>query len=498
MTQPTWPYDLPRSGRDAISFAIDFLDTSLFREYDLRGKVASAPPTTDVAINEFVANRIGRAFGTFLSRRDITDVVIGYDARSYSEWLCNAIVLGLMSTGANVHMLGMTTTPMVYFAQHHLSVPAGVSITASHNPNGWSGFKLSHAPSITLGPDEIAELKQIAESRDFATGTGTYREQSVTDAYTDHLASIYPAPRKLRVVVDGGNSISGPIAELAFTKAGYDVVSVNRELDWSFPNHEPDPESVEARQQIKAAVIEHAAEVGISLDGDGDRLGITDEHGGIVWSDAVLAVFAKDVLAHAPGATIVYDVKCSRAVTEVIEQAGGNPLMWMTGHSHIKTKMRDIKAPFAGERSGHFFDGLDYFGYDDGVFSGLKFLKIAAADGRPVSAIIGDLPAYVSTPTMQADSPDDEKYEAVETFAKYAETIGARELVRINGVRAEFDEGWILVRASSNLPALVIIAEATSQDELDKLYRLLRTGLDGVPSVGKTWMNDPWQGGPSH
>lgn len=488
----TWPHDLPRSGRDAITFATGNLDESLFREYDIRGRVHDVPPDPTFPLNEFVANRLGRAFGTYLRRHGIDKSVIGYDSRSYSESIANAVALGMLSTGVDVTMLGLSPTPVVYFAQHALGGAAGLSVTASHNPNGWAGLKLGTEPSVTLGPREVQALKEIAMARDFVSGSGKYNEFSIVEQYTDHLAKLLPATRRLRVVVDGGNGIAGPIAELAFSKAGYEVVSINRELDWSFPNHEPDPETMEARVQIQEAVRRVGADVGVSLDGDGDRLGITDDAGNIVWSDRVLALLARDVLADHPGATIVFDVKCSRAVSEVITASGGVPLMWKTGHSHIKSKMREVGAPFAGERSGHFFDGDKYYGYDDAIYSALRFLSLVGRSNQSISELVAQLPEYVATPTMQASCADAEKYDTVERFAEYVEGLGANEVIRTNGVRAEFPDGWFLVRASSNLPALVIVAEADSEAGLKRLYDLIRQGLDSDPSVDRVWMNDPW------
>jgi len=486
-----WPFELPRSGRDAVSHAINPLDATLFREYDVRGKTTAVDGEPG-PMNEFSANRIGRAFGTLMSQRGVTRVAVGFDSRSYSESLANALIAGLLSTGADVTQLGLATTPLVYFAQHFLGGTAGVSVTASHNPNGWAGLKLSFEPSVTLGPIEVAELHELADSRRFVSGSGRYSERSITKDYTDFLGDKLRTASPLTVVLDGGNSISGPLAELALVAAGHNVTVINRELDWTFPNHEPDPETMLARAQISEAVRATKADVGISLDGDGDRLGITDDEGQIVWSDRVLALMAQDTLSRHPGAQIVFDVKCSRVVPQTIEAAGGVPLMWKTGHSHIKTKMREVGAPFAGERSGHFFDAGDYYGYDDAIYAALRFLAIMGERQGAVSEVMAGFPVYHGTPTMQAACADETKYDVVERFAEYAEALGATELVRINGVRAEFEDGWLLVRASSNLPSLVIVAEAETEERLRELYALLRKGLADQPDVSSEWENDPY------
>jgi len=443
-------------------------------------------------MNEGVASRLGKAFGTLLLNRGLGDIVVGFDSRSYSQRLANSLTTGLLSTGVNVTNLGLTTTPIVYFAQHFLGGLPGVSVTASHNPNGWAGMKLGYGPSSTLGPDDVAELKAMVDGGKFVSGSGHYIERSVTQAYIDELVARVPSTRPLSVVIDGGNSISGPVAELAIRKLGHKLTIINRDLDWDFPNHEPDPETVEARRQVREAVLQSKADIGLSFDGDGDRLGVTDELGEVVWSDRILALFAADTLSRHPGSQIVFDVKCSRLVPEVISSHGGVPVMWMTGHSHIKNKMKEIAAPFAGERSGHFFDSADYYGFDDGLYAALRLLRILSVAAPSVSQLVNDLGSYVSSPAMQASCPDNQKYEVVEKFAQYAEGLGASELVRINGVRAEFDDGWILVRASSNLPALVILAEANDEKRLAEFYRMLRRGLVDSGLVGSNWENDPW------
>lgn len=493
-TRTQWPQEFPRSGADPLSFAIDHLAPSIFREYDLRGRVDPTAPNVDDPINEFVANRLGRSFGTYLDRRSVRDVVVGYDSRSYSEKLATAFALGLMSTGRRVYFIGLATTPLVYFAQHHLGGCAGVVVTASHNPNGWAGFKLSDEPSITLGPDEIADLREIAVEREFVQGEGTYVEATVLPAYLEDLAHRVPVgDRRLKIVVDGANSISGPVLADALSAAGYDVVPINLELDWTFPNHEPDPESLRARDQIARAVVEHGADIGLSIDGDGDRLGLTDAAGQPIWSDIVLALLARDSLERHPGATIVFDVKCSRTVADVIKEAGGHPLMWKTGHSHIKSKAREVGAPFSGERSGHFFDAGDYYGFDDAVYAGLRLAQILSNSAKSAAELVAELPLYLSTPTMHAHCDDETKYDVVESAKRaVAARPDAPEIIDVNGVRAEWDDGWFLVRASSNLPALVIVVEGSTEQRLRELYDVVRSILDGIAGVDGTWDNDPF------
>ncbi len=495
---PAWPaVDFPRSGRDALSMLTEPPPEDIFREYDLRGLV-DAPFGFDASrITPFTASVLGRAFGTYLAEEGVDAVVVGYDSRAYSPLLAGALAEGLLSTGRHVVATGLGTTPMVYFAQHELGVPGAVSVTASHNPNGWGGFKLSLAPSTTLGPEEVERLHRIVLSGEFARGTGSYVERSVTESYVAKLADLNPAVAGgLDIVVDGANSVSGVVAAAALARAGHRVRTINAELDWSFPNHEPDPELVEGRRQLAAAVVEAGADLGIAIDGDGDRLGVSDEHGATVLSDRTLAIIAGDVLERHPGATIVYDVKCSRLVDDVVRDAGGEPVMWMTGHSHVKAKMAELGAEFAGERSGHFFDAADYLGYDDAVHAALRVARIVDAAGRPFSALVGDLPHYESSPTMQARCADAAKYGVVERIAERGEAeLAPREMVRVNGARFEFDDGWFLIRASSNLPALVIVCEGETTEDLDRMYRAARALLDAEPEVDPDWENDLHGGG---
>lgn len=488
---PSWPYPLPGSGRDAVSHLGMPPPAGAFRAYDVRGRTAGPMDHDPALLTPFGANVLGRAFGTRLAERGIERVVVGHDSRAYAPLLAGGLIEGLLSTGREVVVLGLATTPMVYFAQHHLDAPAGAAVTASHNPNGWAGFKLSEEPSTTFGPAEIDDLQRLAAGGRFARGTGTYVEHSVTEAYVARLAATTPAARRLRIVVDGGNSISGPIAAAAVEAAGHEVVPCNLELDWSFPNHEPDPELLEARTQLAAAVRSSGADLGLAFDGDGDRLGVTDERGEVVYADRIVALLARDVLARVPGASIVYDVKCSRLVEDVVVAAGGVPVMGPTGHSHIKRRMRELSAPFAGERSGHLFDAVDHLGFDDAVHAGLHLARVLASAGTGMSALVDELPHYRSSPTMQAGCPDEVKDRVV---AEVADALLARSepdrVVRVDGLRAEFDDGWLLVRASTNLPGLVLVCEGRDDAALHRLYRLLRAVLDERPEVEREWQND--------
>ena len=488
---PSWPYPLPGSGHDAVSHLRAAPPDEVFRSYDIRGEVAGPMGFDPGLLTPFGANALGRAFGTTLARRGIGRVVVGHDSRAYAPMLAGALIEGLLSTGREVVAIGLATTPMVYFAQHHLEIDAAVAVTASHNPNGWAGFKLSTAPSTTLGPEGIDELRELTGQGDYERGHGGYVEHSITEAYIQDLAGRSSTSTPLRVVVDGGNGVAGPIAAAAFAAAGHEVVPINLELDWRFPNHEPDPEVVDARRQLAAAITAHGADLGVALDGDGDRLGVSDERGGTVYADRVVALLARDVLARHPGSTILYDVKCSRLVGDVVRAAGGHPVMGRTGHSHIKQQMRALGAPFAGERSGHVFDAVDHLGFDDAVHAGLRLASVLADAGQSLSTLVDGLPQYRSSPTMQAPCPDRAKLAAVDRIAQRLLTLAEPEqVVRVDGIRAEFPDGWLLVRASSNMPGLVLLCEAHDDASLLRYYRLLRAAIDPDPEVADTWLND--------
>ena len=484
------PYRFPTSGRDEFTrLSMKPNDDSIFRDTDIRGLVTTDPPQ----LSPLLMRRIGRAFGTMCRTNGIERVAVSHDAREYSEELALAYISGLLAAGMDVRDIGLATTPMLYFAQHHLGGIAGTSVTASHNPNGWAGLKMSLVPSSTLTKPGIQEIHQRVLSNDYVEGRGTYGSLSILDEYANYVSRDLKCASPLHLLSDGGNSVSGPVGRLALELAGHRVTAINENLDWSFPNHEPDPERLDARRQIAEAVLSTNADVGLGSDGDGDRLGVTDEAGRTIWSDQVLALLAIDILARHPGAPIIYDVKCSRVVPEVVRAHGGRPVMCKTGHSHIKAAMREHGAPLGGERSGHFFNAGDYLGFDDGCYAGIWLSAILSKSSSRMSALVAALPQYKASPTMQVTCTDDRtKYRSVERFKKFAETLPGAQLVTLDGVRVELEKGWLLVRASSNMPALVLVAEGQDMDGLERLYGWLRKGLAGDPDVSDVWENDPW------
>jgi phosphomannomutase/phosphoglucomutase len=459
------------------------IDRSMFREYDIRGRV------NDKELNPKTAGWIGQAYGTFLERRGIDTVVVGYDSRHGSKAIKDTLIAGILSTGRHVIDIGMCLTPMMYWSQYHFDSKGGAMITGSHNPKEWSGFKLACGLSYTLIGDEICEILAMIEGEKFFEGKGTLRSESIAPEYAKDLAKRVRMRKPLRIVVDTGNGTAGAFAPDILRRAGIDVIEQFTELDPDFPNHEPDPALKKTVEALGARVREEKADAGFAFDGDGDRLGVVDEHGSVIWPDRYMILLARQVLEKQPGAKIVFDVKVSQALEEDIAAHGGKPIMWKTGHSHIKAKLHEEKAALAGEMSGHIFFVENYYGYDDGVYAALRLAEYISQVGKPVSEIIAGTPYYISTPTIDVDCPDDKKYEVVEKLtAEFKRDF--KKVVDINGARVTFEDGWGLVRASSNLPVLVLRFEAKTQDRLDEIKTLFRTYMDKYPEIGKVWHNE--------
>jgi phosphomannomutase/phosphoglucomutase len=383
--------------------------------------------------------------------------------------------------------LGMTLTPMMYSAQYRYRTQGGVMVTASHNPTGWSGFKLALDYSKTMGPEEIKELYALTVSEQFATGGGTVRSEDFLPDYTADVLGRVEIARPIRVVVNAGNGTPGPIVPKILREAGCEVVELYCNLDWSFPRYYPNPALVEMMEDTGKKVVESKADIGFAIDGDGDRLGVTNEKGEVVWPDRFLILLSRQVLKSHPGAKIIFDVKCSQALPEDIAAHGGTPIMWKTGHSYIKQKLWEENAPLAGEMSGHIFFGKPtYHGFDDGVFTALKLAEFVSQHEESMSSIIAQTPYYISTPTLQAACPDEVKYDIVDKLTKEFKQEGY-DVIDINGARVNFSAGWGLVRASSNLPVLVLRFEAKTEDRLNEIVALFREKLARYPEVGTEW-----------
>jgi len=472
-----------------MSFTPEF--NSMFREYDIRGRVNEKELCPD---NVY---RIVKAYAKYLNKRGIKKAVVGYDNRECSPSFAEASIKALREIGINVYYIGLALSPMAYFAQYHLECEGAVMVTASHNPSDWSGFKLANGYSKTLEPADIKEVYALVDSDDtpyLDVEEGEFIEVDIRDAYIESIVSrINMGPKKLRVVLDAGNGGAGLFIYEVFQRLGCMTFQLNCDPDITYPHYFPNPSDLKGRAKLREMVTHPYihADLGLSFDGDGDRIGVIDNEGNNIWSDIILAYIAKNLLKRKQGATIVYDVKCSQALTQVIESNGGNPVMWKTGHSYIKSKMHELKADLAGERSGHIFvGGDDYYGFDDAVFVAAKLVEALSYDDDTITKAIAKFPQYVTSPEIKAHCPDDKKYpivdEIVETFkAKYPGKV-----IDVNGARVSFDNGWGLVRASSNLPELVLIFEATTKDGLLEIRKIFKDVLSQYSDIADEWEND--------
>lgn len=458
------------------------LTRTMFREYDLRGRVSADE------LNEKSVEIIAKAYASMLKKRNIKEVVLGYDYRECSEKFRDAFVNGLLSTGINIIDLGMILTPMMYSAQYYYQTRGGVIITASHNPNQWSGFKLALGLSHTLVPEEMKELYETILKEDFPTsGQGSIRRESYQEQYTNDLLKRIKIEKLLKVVFNAGNGTAGPIVPPILEKAGCRVIELYTHLDWNFPKYYPNPSLVEMMEDTGDKVRKEKADLGIAIDGDGDRLGVTDEKGETIWPDRYLILLARQVLEKNPGVKIIFDVKCSQALEEDIKAHGGTPIMWITGHSYIKAKLWAENAPLGGEMSGHIFFGKpDYYGFDDAIFAALKLLEYLSRQKESLSQIIAGTPYYIGSPTLHVECADEVKYKIVEKLTDEFKKEGY-EVIDINGARVKFGDGWGLVRASSNLPVLVLRFEAKTKERLEKIMKIFKEKFGKYKEIGKEW-----------
>lgn len=467
------------------------INKSMFREYDIRGRVNNRE------LNEKTMELIGKGFGTYLGRRQVKDIVVGHDFRSYSERLKDALVRGLVSTGAHIIDLGMVLTPMLYYSQYNFRVKGGAMVTASHNPNGWSGVKLASDFSKTLVGDEVKEIYFIIQKGDFRVGQGLIKR----DHFNDHIKDVYTEvvtrrvniKKPLKIVVECGNGTASFFAPNILRKTGCEIVETFCEPDWTFPHHVPDSESKKAKEALAEKVKKAKADLGISFDGDGDRLGVVDEKGNNVWSDRLLILMARQVLERHPGAKIVFDVKCTQALPEDIKNHGGIPIMWKTGHSYIKRKIQEEGAALGGERSGHFCITDNWYGFDDAIFASLRLIEYLSGQNKPLSEILKTIPLYdyIISPTIYIPCPDDKKFEIVDVLVQdFKKEYGAKNVIDIDGARVNFEDGWGLVRASSTEPALVVIFEAKNQEKLEEIKNIFRKKLSKYKEVSKKWKNE--------
>ena len=456
------------------------LKKTMFREYDLRGREA------DDELNDTSMYYIGRGFGTFLKKRNINDAVVGHDARGTSESFHKNAIKGLLECGMNIIDIGTVTTPMSYWAQYYFKVKGLLTVTASHNPAGWNGVKLGSDFSCTLLTDELAEVYDTIAKEEFANGKGSLKQQDIFEPYMDDLISRANITRKFKILVNTGNGTAGLYVPEILKKTGSEIVEHFTNIDPAYPNYTPNPDGTAMMEDTGKQTVKNNCDFGFAFDGDGDRLGLVDENGNIIWPDRYIILLSRLVLEKHPGAKIVFDVKVSEALPEDIMAHGGIPIMWRTGHSYIKAKLAGEKAAMAGEMSGHIFFVDDFYGFDDAMFASLKILEYLSTQDKPLSQIIAATPYYVSTPTIQVKTTDEDKYRIVDKLTKEFKDEGYK-VVDINGARVYTDGGWGLVRASSNTPTLVLRFEAKTKEDLEKIEELFKKKLDKFDVVSKDW-----------
>ena len=463
------------------------VNPAIFRGYDLRGLV-------DVELSPELAEHLGKAFGTYLNRRNISQAVVGRDSRATSPEYSEALIRGLAWAGIDVIDIGMSLVGMFYWAQYYLKYQGGVFVSASHNPPEFNGFKFANDYSETLVSDGMNELRMLVETEAYQQGKreGTVKIQDIRQAYYDDIIQRLPLQKKLRVVVDPSCTTGGAIAPDLLRQAGCEVIEYNTNVDPSFPLGIADPTETAVMERLRRETLEAKADVGFTYDADGDRIGIVDEKGGIIWNDVLVALLAADVLRTHPGATIMFNTLCSRVVRETIEQHGGKPFMWRTGHSFLKKKNQEVEAAFIGELSGHFFFSADFYNHDDGLYSTMRVLRYLGSTGQTLSQAVTALPQYVSSPEIKLSCADDKKVQLVEKLAPIlkkdypdAEIIDDERAG--DGIRLELPDAMFVLRYSQNGPYLTIKFEARTKDEYEGLRKYIADLLHTFPEID--WHN---------
>jgi phosphomannomutase / phosphoglucomutase len=441
---------------------------NIFREYDIRGVVGRD-------LDAGVAETIARAFGTYLGRAGVPRAVVGHDNRISSGDLYPAVMRGLTTVGCDTIGIDLAITPMLYFGLHHFEVTGGLMITASHNPPEFNGFKLCLGPGTLYGP-QIQEVRMLMDTLAAPVKTGTSESQPVFPAYRQTLVErIRLSGRRLRVALDCGNGTAGAFAPEVFAAWGCEVLPLYCDLDPSFPHHHPDPVAQENLTDLIRFVQETHADVGIGLDGDGDRIGVVDDRGTILWGDLLMVLYWREVLAAHPGALALVEVKCSQALIDEIRRLGGRPEFTRTGHSLIKARMRETGAVFAGEMSGHMFFADEYYGFDDAVYAAGRLLRILSRAERPLSELTADIPRYYATPETRVACPDDRKFQVVAAITQ--EFRSKYQVIDVDGARVVLPDGWALVRASNTQPVLVIRAEGKTPQTLERAKGIIEETL---------------------
>ena len=451
------------------------LSKTIFKAYDIRGIVGK---TLDAS----VAMQIGQAFGSAVRAKGEQTVVIGRDGRLSGPELTSALAQGLQAAGVDVIDLGVVATPMVYFGTHVLNAQSGIMVTGSHNPPDYNGFKMVLAGEAIHG-ETIQSLYQAIVHGDFSHGAGAYSTHDISAAYLQRIVGDVKLARPMKIAIDAGNGVAGAYAGDLYRAMGCEVIELFCEVDGNFPNHHPDPAHPENLQDLIRCLQQTDAEIGLAFDGDGDRLGLVTKDGQIIYPDRQLMLFAEDVLTRNPGAEILYDVKCTRHLAPWIAARGGRPLMWKTGHSLVKAKLRETGAPLGGEMSGHVFFKDRWYGFDDGMYAGARLLELMSRQRDP-SAVLNALPQSISTPELQLSLLEGENFALIGKLQQEAHFPGSTETIKIDGLRVEYPDGFGLARSSNTTPVIVMRFEAESQAALERIQaEFKRTILAAKPDV---------------
>lgn len=450
------------------------LKNTIFREYDIRGIADRDLLSEDI-------EQLGRAVGTYLRRRCGRRINLGRDCRLSGQRLHDALLAGLMEAGCEVTDIGVVPTPLLYYSVYKFGVDGGIMITGSHNPSDYNGFKMMAGKAAVYGQD-IQDIYALTQSGDFTGGEGSVVERDVITPYVEEIAGMFAFSRRVKVVFDAGNGTAGPTLKRLLERLNVEAVEMFFEMDGRFPNHHPDPTVEENLEMLKRAVAAEGAEMGIAFDGDSDRIGAIDEKGEVVWGDQLMLIYAREILKRKPGSTFIGEVKCSRLMYEEIEKLGGKAIMYKTGHSLIKTKMKQEHAELAGEMSGHIFFADRYYGYDDALYAACRLIEIVADSGAALSRQLAGMPKLVNTPEIRVDWPDETKFAVVERVKEhFRATHGVND---VDGVRVSFEKGWGLMRASNTQPVLVMRFEAETPEQLAEYRAAMEEALN---AAGGCW-----------
>jgi phosphomannomutase/phosphoglucomutase len=450
----------------------------IFRGYDIRGLAENE-------LSEDVMYTLGRAYGTYLAQRRIGECTIGRDNRLTGEAYLKAFAQGLNESGINTIDLGLSLSQIVYFSAYEFKTKGTAMISASHNPKEYNGLKLGTGYSETMVTEDIQYFKSIVDGQKFVTGQGTHQTADIFPSYLKHLLKHFSLKKKWKVVVDACNTTSGMFYPEIFRQAGCEVIEQNTTLDGNFPMGVPDPTEIEVLHRLGEGVKKAGADIGFAYDTDGDRMAVVDENGQMLWMDTIVALFAKDVLDFMPGAPIVFNTLCSKQVTDAIVQAGGKPVMWTTGHSFIKAKVKETGAPFGGELSGHIYFTDNFYGHDDGACASLRLLSYLERKQQTLSQAVADLPKYVSSPEIKFGLADDIKFNFISTviMADFKARWANGEYTTIDGVRVDLPDRMIIIRASQNGPYITVKFEGKTQAIYDEVKAQLKPMLSAHPEI---------------